>query len=1237
MRALVVTRGLTAGWAIALTLLIAMTETGAAAEPRSEEEILARIQALDLRIQRRIELARLNLERGALDCSAVASDARRFSANVEALEAAVRGLAPSDREVVAAKVHALALEVSNLRLAAEGTFAPPARQRASRAHRVGHAKTMAPPNDLCTHADLAAMGGVYVGDSSAATNDGQASCGASMLSPDVWFRYVAAASGQVAVDTLGSSYDTVLSVHTACPGTFANQLECNDDIQGLQSGVSFWADAGQQYLIRLAGMNGAIGAYQLSVGNPATISGEVTRTDAGDPVYGDVGVWSVAGASLGFGYISAGQYAVDWLPSGTYYLTTIAYPYGVPLQDELWDDIPCPGGAPDGCDPLTGDPLTVTAGGHQTGVDFVLDACGGIRGTVTDSGTGSPVTNAWVRVWSDDGSWVDTAWPEPDGHYEIRLPQPGTYFVTVSGTGFDDVLYDGIPCPGGPPNGCDPAAGTPVQVAVNALTEGIDFAVDTRGRIAGVVRDSTGSPLPWADVELFASDGGYAGYTSTESDGSYAFVGLEDGLYFLTAEEWGYTTVLYDNILCPPGCDVTAGTPVVVSSGGSMAGVDFALEPLGSISGLVLEAPSGPGTDSVPVTVYDASGAVAGSTYTYPGDTYLAYELWAGTYFVVAGGEYHLAELYDDLPCAVGCDPLTGTPVPVDFDQQTTGIDFTLVPKGSISGTVVDQATGEEIGVEVAVYDQAGHYVDSAYSGSGGYRVPGLADGTYFVVIAGSYWAGYLEELYDNLPCWEGPPEGCDPTSGAPVVAAAGNPTTGIDFALLRRGEITGTVLDAGGASPGYGSVRVVNAAGDEVASAYWSEYAPTYTASGLAPGSYVVIADSDSSHRDEVWQDLPCDGEYPEHCSHAAGTLVELPVGGVVSGIDFTLDRLGAMQGVVLDQTSGEPLEYVDVAVYNVSGSRLGSVFTSSSGEWEWSGAWPGVFFAVTDDESPSHFDQLFNGIPCPGGPGVGCTPGAGTPIPLSYNVVTSGVDFHLPRSGGIAGRVVADPSGAPIAGLSVTAWDSTRTLVALGTTDSSGFYELRGLPTGTYFVATQNGYWNGLLDELFDDIPCLWGPPDGCDPTKGTPIAVVEGSITRFVDLALQPWGGEGIAGTVTEQGSGQPVEGVAIDFWDSTGEWRGATMSGASGAYLAELSPGTYRVTTDNPFGYLNEIFDDLPCPGGSAYSGACDPLLGDPVVVTEDAITGAIDFALAAPLPFADGFETSDTSAWSLTVP
>jgi hypothetical protein len=469
------------------------------------------------------------------------------------------------------------------------------------------------------------------------------------------------------------------------------------------------------------------------------------------------------------------------------------------------------------------------------------------------------------------------------------------------------------------------------------------------------------------------------------------------------------------------------------------------------------------------------------------------------------------------------------------------------------------------------------------------------------------------------------------------VSAAAGAPTTGVDFALLRRGEITGTVEGLGGTSPGSGTVRVLDSGGNTSGSGSWSEYDPDYQVIGLAPGRYTVIADSSSSHRDEVWQNHPCNGEYPEHCLHAGGDTVEVGIGGVVSGVDFTLDLLGEIRGVVVDGTDGQPLVSVNVELYDSGGFRIGSDWSSSSGEWAVDGAWPGAHFAVTNDGNPAFIDQLFDRIPCPGGPGEGCTPTAGTPIPVTYNTVVPGVDFRLQRSGGVAGQVLHEPTGVPISSCYVTAFDGDGRQVATDSTDSTGSYELRGLSTGTYFVATGSYYWDQLLDELYDDIPCLGGPPDGCDPTKGTPVAVVEGTVTRFVDFALRPWGGEGITGTVTDLAGGNPIGGVAVDFWTTSGQWRGVAMTNSSGVYVVELSAGTYRVSTDNPFGYLNEIFDNVACPGGSAYSGACDPLTGEPVVVTTDAITGDIDFALESHPLFADGFEAGATSAWSFTVP
>ncbi len=87
MRALMARPGLVAWAAIALVRLTATTASVVPAEPRSEEAILARVQALDLPARRRVELARLQRERGTLDPAIVASEVRRFSANPAALEA----------------------------------------------------------------------------------------------------------------------------------------------------------------------------------------------------------------------------------------------------------------------------------------------------------------------------------------------------------------------------------------------------------------------------------------------------------------------------------------------------------------------------------------------------------------------------------------------------------------------------------------------------------------------------------------------------------------------------------------------------------------------------------------------------------------------------------------------------------------------------------------------------------------------------------------------------------------------------------------------------------------------------------------------------------------------------------------------------------------------------------------------------------------------------------------------
>ena len=101
-----------------------------------------------------------------------------------------------------------------------------------------------PENDDCE--DLAGNpvaaidvsdGGSYTGDSTFSSSVGSSSCDST--GPDLWYQYTASCNGTLLVDTCGthdlngqapnSGIDTVLSLHSSCPGTEGNQLVCNDD------------------------------------------------------------------------------------------------------------------------------------------------------------------------------------------------------------------------------------------------------------------------------------------------------------------------------------------------------------------------------------------------------------------------------------------------------------------------------------------------------------------------------------------------------------------------------------------------------------------------------------------------------------------------------------------------------------------------------------------------------------------------------------------------------------------------------------------------------------------------------------------------------------------------------------------------------------------------------------------------------------------------------------------------
>ena len=74
----------------------------------------------------------------------------------------------------------------------------------------------------------------------------------------VWYKFTPAIDVTFSIDTMGSNYDTTLSVYTGTQGTL-NQITCNDDYYGLQSFVQFPALAGETYYV-MAGQYGSGGS-----------------------------------------------------------------------------------------------------------------------------------------------------------------------------------------------------------------------------------------------------------------------------------------------------------------------------------------------------------------------------------------------------------------------------------------------------------------------------------------------------------------------------------------------------------------------------------------------------------------------------------------------------------------------------------------------------------------------------------------------------------------------------------------------------------------------------------------------------------------------------------------------------------------------------------------------------------------------------------------------------------------
>ena len=164
--------------------------------------------------------------------------------------------------------------------------------------------------DDCSSASSISGLGNFAFTTSGTSTDGPSACG--NIANDAWFTWTAPTTESFTFSTCGAAtYDTVLVAYSGGCGSLA-QLACNDDTSGCSgntSRISFSATAGQSYLIRIGGYNGATGTGTLTVSE--TGSGGGGPDDCDSPATGpDVIVGDLTGPSNYAGIGGVGAYAI---------------------------------------------------------------------------------------------------------------------------------------------------------------------------------------------------------------------------------------------------------------------------------------------------------------------------------------------------------------------------------------------------------------------------------------------------------------------------------------------------------------------------------------------------------------------------------------------------------------------------------------------------------------------------------------------------------------------------------------------------------------------------------------------------------------------------------------------------------------------------------------------------------------------------------------------------------------
>jgi hypothetical protein len=337
---------------------------------------------------------------------------------------------------------------------------------------------------------------------------------------------------------------------------------------------------------------------------------------------------------------------------------------------------------------------TLVPGNSETGLDFVDEKLKTVSGKVledtnNDNKGEDPISGVVIEIYTQAGVLVDSTVTDSTGSYSFLVP-PGLYTLReITPPGFVDV----VDSDGGDPNNI-------LNVNVSSADSLETFFIDELPTLAPTL-SPTLAPTIIKTIAPTSSPTAAPTKNPTLAPTS-------------------------DPTMAPTKSPTNAPTPV----------------PLACISGKVTEDTNSDDKGDAPisgvtVTLKSPSGVTIASTVTDSSGFYKFCDLPEGSYVVMQTN----LPTYSDVTDAMGSPTDNVIAVELIGGVDVTGRDFVDERFGSITGSVTQDTTGDDIGdaplagVTLTVFDSDGKVVATTVTDSAGkYVLPALPNGVYTVV-----------------------------------------------------------------------------------------------------------------------------------------------------------------------------------------------------------------------------------------------------------------------------------------------------------------------------------------------------------------------------------------------------------------------------------------------------------------------------------------------------------------------